>query len=48
MKHHCYQNPRTNKVVISLGFRACAALGIRLEKHIDKDDVSRYKENNNY
>lgn len=33
MKHHCYLNPRTGRILLCLGFRTVAALGLVLTKH---------------
>ncbi|CAL1138956.1 unnamed protein product, partial [Cladocopium goreaui] len=38
MKHHCYVNSRSDRVLMSLGFRTCAALGLRMVKHIVQED----------
>ena len=40
MKHHCYLNSRSGRVLMSLGFRTCAALGLRLVKHEVEQDVT--------
>lgn len=40
MKHHCYVNSRSDRVLMSLGFRTCAALGLRMVKHIVQEDVT--------
>lgn len=31
-KHHVYQNAQSERIVLSLGFRTCAALGLRMVK----------------
>jgi len=33
MKHHFYLNPRSGRVLLGLGFRTCAALGLPLLRH---------------
>ena len=33
VKHHCYMNPRTQRTLLCLGFRSCAALGVPMARH---------------
>lgn len=40
MKHHVFVNTSNDNVLLSLGFRTCAALGIKLVTHNFDGSVS--------